>query len=84
MFTLCCYNVGPPSATVAQHFNNIGLTLCVCWVNNIIIIIASLPIKPVAVQVQWNLIILEHTNPEAFQIFLVENAHTFMYKSRLR
>ena len=31
-FTQCCFNVGPPSATLAQHWNNIGWTSRVCWV----------------------------------------------------
>ena len=29
--TQCCFNVGPPSLTSAQHYNNIGSTPRVCW-----------------------------------------------------
>ena len=28
----CCFNVGPPSSTLAQHWNNIGLIPSNCWV----------------------------------------------------
>ena len=28
-FTHCCYNAGPPSATLAHHFNNNGSMSCV-------------------------------------------------------
>ena len=31
-FTLCCFNVGPPSSTLAQHWNTIGWMPLVCWV----------------------------------------------------
>ena len=30
-----CNNVGPSSATMAQHYNNIGWTLHVCWVTGV-------------------------------------------------
>ena len=33
-FTQCCFNVGPPSSTLAQHWNSIGLIPCVCWLVN--------------------------------------------------
>ena len=29
--TQCCFDVGPPSTTLAQHQNNIGPMSCVCW-----------------------------------------------------
>ena len=29
-FTLCCFNVGPPSSTLAQHWNSIGWMPRVC------------------------------------------------------
>ena len=28
----CCFNAGPTSATLAQHWNQSGCTCCVCWV----------------------------------------------------
>ena len=30
-FTQCCFNVGPPSSTLAQHWNSIGWMPRVCW-----------------------------------------------------
>ena len=30
-FTRCCFNVGPASKTVAQHWNSIGWMSSVCW-----------------------------------------------------
>ena len=30
-FTQCCFNVGPASKTVAQHWNSIGWMSRVCW-----------------------------------------------------
>ena len=32
VFTQCCFNVGPPSSPLAQHWNSIGWITCVCWV----------------------------------------------------
>ena len=34
--TVCCFYVGPPSSTLAQHSNNIGPTYCVCWVSRLV------------------------------------------------
>ena len=30
-FTRCCFNVGPPSSTLVQHWNSIGWMHRVCW-----------------------------------------------------
>ena len=32
-FTQCCFNVWPPSSTLAQHRHNIGWMFHVCWVS---------------------------------------------------
>ena len=32
--TQCCFNVGPASATLIEHWNNIGSMYRVCWVNS--------------------------------------------------
>ena len=31
----CCLNVGPPSSASALHYNNIGLSSRVCWVDGL-------------------------------------------------
>ena len=33
-FTQCCFDVGPASKTVGQHWNGIGWMPCVCWVGS--------------------------------------------------
>ena len=45
-FTQCCFNVGPPSSTLAQHWNSIGWMSRVCWVVFIEILITWPPKHP--------------------------------------
>ena len=35
IFAQCCFNVGPATKTVGQHWNNIGWMIRACWVGNL-------------------------------------------------